>query len=223
MSINHLISPLQDPKLDLYIRNLDASAVQVEGDIECKNLNVAEKITATDIECDDIETSTLTATISADVGILTMDTQVNPNDVVQFYGTGISASLPTNPFLKDITGNANLTNFSPINVVIQTRLVALGNYSTTYYINFSAQGEFGTSDEGSFDFKGLNAFDLLTIPSYSSQNTTGEVIGATSIGRSTFAVPDDPVNDYKINFEFPTASGGERDIFNFTIITSKYL
>jgi hypothetical protein len=165
----------------------------------------------------------LTATISADVGILTMDTQVNPNDVVQFYGTGISASLPTNPFLKDITGNANLTNFSPINVVIQTRLVALGNYSTTYYINFSAQGEFGTSDEGSFDFKGLNAFDLLTIPSYSSQNTTGEVIGATSIGRSTFAVPDDPVNDYKINFEFPTASGGERDIFNFTIITSKYL
>ena len=37
MSINHLISPIQNPKLDLYVRNVDAKSATIEEDLQVNN------------------------------------------------------------------------------------------------------------------------------------------------------------------------------------------
>jgi hypothetical protein len=221
MSINHIVKSSQEPKYDIYVRSIDAKTLVVEEDIECKNLEVTNNLQALNINCDD-----LTAENKVEANLMeaklqmTMNVQVNTNDIVQFYGVGLSASLPDNPFLKDISNGSNLKDFSPIYVYAKTRYVDDGSrYATTYNINFSAVGELPTSDEGSFDFKALNPFTFFTVPSYSSQNTNAGVIGSNVSAYSVSAIPDDPANDKKINFEFPTVSGGERDNFDFTIIT----
>ena len=46
MSINHLISPIQQPRLDIYVREIEAQALDVEFDIKCQNLEVSEKVVA---------------------------------------------------------------------------------------------------------------------------------------------------------------------------------
>jgi hypothetical protein len=224
MSINHLISPIQNPRLDVYVREIEAQALDVEFDIKCQNLEVSNNLQVNnDINCDNLIAQTKVEGNLMEAKLqMTMSAQVNTNDIVEQYGAGLSSTLPTNPFLKDISNGSNLTDFSPIIAYVKTRFVDDGTRSITEYnLNFSAVSVLSSSD-GSFDFKVLNGFDNFTIPSYNAQNNTGQVIGATSTGRSTFVVPDDPANDYKINIEYPTTSPTSRNIFNFTIRTYKF-
>jgi len=223
MSINHLISSLQNPKLDVYVRNLDAEALQVEGDIECKNITISNNLQALNISCDDLTANNKVEANLMDAKLqLSMNAQVNTNDIVQFYGSGLSTTLPDNPFLKDISNGSNLKDFSPIYVYAKTRFVADGSrYATTYHINFSAISLTQNDDEGSFDFKALNPFTFFTIPSYNAQLSVGVVIGESISAYNTSVAVDDPANDYKISFQYqPTGiSVNARNVFNFTIIT----
>eukprot|EP00481_Brizalina_sp_1-RS-2013_P002135 TRINITY_DN5608_c0_g1_i1.p1 TRINITY_DN5608_c0_g1~~TRINITY_DN5608_c0_g1_i1.p1 ORF type:complete len:143 (-),score=23.63 TRINITY_DN5608_c0_g1_i1:73-462(-) len=122
---------------------------------------------------------------------MSMNVQVNTNDIVQFYGGGISATLPDDPFLKDISNASNLKDFSPIYVYAKTRYIDDGSrYATTYNINFSAVGDTGLSDEGELDFKALNPFTFLQFL-HIQHKQLQDVIGIQKWNYSD-VTPDDP-------------------------------
>jgi len=219
MSINHLISPLQNPKLDVYVRNVDCEALDVEFDIKCQNLEVSNDLQVdNNIDCDNLTAQTKVEGQLVEATLqMTMNAQVNTNDIVQFYGSGISPTLPDNPFLKDISNGSNLENFSPIYAYVKTRFVDDGTRSMTeYHLNFSAQAQL-LADEGVLDFKAFTPFTFYTIPNYRSRRD--DDITSVVSGADLNINPDDPVNDLQLEFAYPNATAPTRAIFDITIRT----
>lgn len=219
MSLNHLISPIQNPRLDVYVREIEAQALDVEFDIKCQNLEVSNNLQVNnDINCDNLIAQTKVEGNLMEAKLeMKMNAQVNTNDIVQFYGNGISFSMPDNPFLKDINTGSNLQNFSPIYAYVKTRYVDDGTrYMTEYNLNFTAEAQL-LADEGVLDFKAFNPFTFYTLPNYRARDNI--TIQSAVNGADLSLSPDDPANDLKLEFSYPNATSPNRVIIDMTIRT----
>lgn len=219
MSINHLISPLQNPKLDVYVRNVDCEALDVALDIKCQNLEVSNNLQVNnDINCDNLIAQTKVEGNLMEAKLeMKMNAQVNTNDIVQFYGNGVSFTMFDNPFLKDINNGSNLQNFSPIYAYVKTRYVDDGKrYMTEYNLNFTAETP-ALATDGVLDFKAFNPFTFYTLPNYKAVSSINiqNIENGAKLSLST----DDPANDLKLEFAYPNVPIPSRVIFDINIRT----
>ena len=185
MSLNHLIDPTQEPKLDLYVGDIEADNIDITTDLNVDTIN-ASNVFATNI----IATTSPEGTIFSEI--------VSSNNFVSGKADYENETYATNSYVFNsplyLNGWNSLNNVKTF-IDVSNSLGTLAPYIETYTITID--GNIDNNAPSVFEFRSRDGYDELMDIKCQVSNDDSVGDGAFSSFGVQVLPPDDLLNDFQ--------------------------